>query len=104
MKKAEAITLQDSDSAEQDETPTEHAGTPEVTTMTVPNDTVPGTIGTTEEAVQEEIRSEPPTERLQAEAPVEPQSDEPNHVTAPPITTSNDERLEPNILDILEDE
>ena len=63
-----------------------------MTTTTIPNDTVPGTIGTTEEAVQEEIRSEPPTERLQAEAPVEPQSDEPNHVTVPPITTSNDER------------
>ena len=36
MKNMEAITLKDSDSEEQDETPTEQAGTPEVTTTTIP--------------------------------------------------------------------
>ena len=92
------------DSTEQDETPTEQAGTPEMTTTTVPNDTVPTTTVIAEEAIQEEILSEPPTKRLQAEALVEPQSDGANHVTMPPITTSNDECLEPNILDILVDE
>ena len=41
------------DSTEQDETPTEHAGTPEMTTMTVPsNDTVPTMTITMEEVVQ----------------------------------------------------
>ena len=112
MKKAEAITLEDSDSTRQDENPTKQKGAPEVTTMTAPNKTLPAMVVTTKEAIQEEprsdtcplqpselqtnpdhtstcaedeIRPEPTTEALREETLVERQIDEPNHVTAPSV-------------------
>ena len=131
MKKAEAITLQGSDSAEQNESPIEQTGAPEVTMMTAPNEIFPASVVTTKEAVQKEpwpdtcplqpselqsdldhtstctdheIWPKPSTETLREETSIEPKSDKPSHATAPPVMTSNDELQEPNICNILDNE
>ena len=36
--------------------------------------------------------------------PAEPKNGEPIHVMTPPVTINNDKRLEPNILDTLDNE